>query len=129
VLGTIQAKDFFTYYFGGYGIDTSAKFGGNVRGAIQEVFAVSTPGDCILLDPQVYYLRHQWPLYAGLYGSADVSARTTWLGPDAQAPPPECSAATALGFAADQRFAGWRATPVPELGRAAVFAVYRRDAQ
>jgi 4-amino-4-deoxy-L-arabinose transferase-like glycosyltransferase len=127
-----QTRNYLTYYFGAFRLDSSARFGGNVRGAIQEVLAqASTSGACVMLDRGVYYLDHQWDLYHRAYVRTDLDAHTSWFGPGATAvtPPAGCRATTALGHVDDRIFVGWRSTPIHELDGTVRFAVYHRDQQ
>ena len=127
VLCGVQTRSFLDEYFGNYRFASGPKLGGNLRGAIHEVFAVSGSGDCVMLDPGIYYLRSQWELYTRASGRLDLAAHTIWLRSGvAETSSSDCRGTTALGYAGDARFAGWPSTPIRELDGTAAFAVYRR---
>jgi hypothetical protein len=129
LLGALQARSFFDDYFGRYRVASAINFGGNLRGAIHEILAVSSSNDCALLDADVYYLKEQWDLYTRAYGRTDLAKRTLWFGPnDAVQPRLSCPATTVLARAGDKRLADWHSIPVPELNGGVVLAVYRRHA-
>jgi hypothetical protein len=127
VLAPLQARGFLDDYFGRYPLESAVKFGGNVRGAIQEVFSESATDDCVFLDSGIFYLNQQWDLYTRVHGRMDLARRTNWLAADDRVEPSRsCHPATGLALAGDTRFADWRSTPVPELNGSVLFAVYRR---
>jgi 4-amino-4-deoxy-L-arabinose transferase-like glycosyltransferase len=122
VLGAAQAAFFFNHYFGAYRQTAGEKLGGNLRGAIREVLAVSAPGDCVLVAVTPYYFHNQWDLYTRAYGRTDLAKHMTTRIEETV----PCAGVTALALPGDPRFAAWRSTPIPELDGSVRLAVYRR---
>jgi 4-amino-4-deoxy-L-arabinose transferase-like glycosyltransferase len=127
--GVAESVNFFAVYFGAYRADSAPKFGGNLRGAIQEVHARAAPGDCVMLDMQIMYVGEQWALYRRGYDRMDLPKRPIVVGSDPSAQSSgACAEAIALALADDGRFAGWQATPIRELNGSALYAIYRHHA-
>jgi 4-amino-4-deoxy-L-arabinose transferase-like glycosyltransferase len=122
ILALTQSAQFFHYYFGAYRVTAGEKLGGNLRGAIREVLAVTAPGDCVLFAVSPYYLHNQWDLYTLAYGRTDIARRTTTRVEETT----PCPGATALALPDDARLSGWRSTPIRELDGSVRLAVYRR---
>jgi 4-amino-4-deoxy-L-arabinose transferase-like glycosyltransferase len=122
IAGAVQTKAFLDFYHGPYRITAAEKLGGNLRGAIREILAVSAPGDCILFAVSPYYLPNQWELYTRAYGRPDLTGRTTTRIEETAG----CAGATALAVPGDSRFAAWRAIPILEADGSNRLTVYRR---
>lgn len=122
LLALTQSAIFFHHYFGAYRLTAGEKLGGNLRGAIREVLAVTAPEDCVLFAVSPYYLHNQWDLYTRAYGRTDIARRTTTRLEETA----RCPGATALALPGDARLNGWRSTPIRELDGSVRLAVYRR---
>jgi 4-amino-4-deoxy-L-arabinose transferase-like glycosyltransferase len=127
--GVAESTHFLAVYFGPYRAGSAPKFGGNLRGAIQEVQAQAEPGDCVMLDMQIMYVGEQWALYRRAYDRMDLPKWPMAVAPDPSAQASaSCGRTIVLALRDDGRFVGWRATPVPELNGSVVYTIYRRHA-
>ena len=117
--GLMQAATFLDYYFGDYRAVAAKKMGGNLRGAVHEMLALSAPTDCILLAVEPYYFQDEWNLYTRAY-------RRHFVTTSRLADTSSCAGVTALGAPGDPRFEGWRTIPIPEMDGEVRLAVYHR---
>jgi hypothetical protein len=128
LLVALQATSFFRYYFEDYGPDTAIRFGGNLSGAVRTVLSVTRPRDCLMIDPNIYYIQRVWTLYSRAYGREDLPESPNGVNPSPGEVPwdASCPGATVLTAAGDRRFVDWQTIVIPELKGPAQIAVYHR---
>ncbi len=63
-------------YFDGYRLRSSGWFGGNIRGAVEEVMRIEAPAPEIHLSTDIPYIRSYWTFYQLVHGREDLKART-----------------------------------------------------
>jgi len=137
-LCVFQFVGFYRYYWGAYRIDSQVYFGGNLRGAIQEVLADARDPGCVFIDRQLYYIESQWPMYTRAYGRNAFADRAHLLDPEQlrSAEASFCRSGSVMmlkeGAPATASFVeklaaeGWLRAPIAELDGAVNVAVYRQ---